>query len=139
MHSKSRFKNTNTALPMIVKGLAISLLVTAIMVCVCAKIVEAAAIPEDKMCNFAIASLGLSIAAGVAATPTKEKCPYVSLMVGFCYTAVLLAITALLFGGQYQYVGIKLISILIGSALGILLKFSCNTRKRRRRTKIPRR
>jgi len=70
----------------------------------------------------------------VAAGRIKHQRVAVCLLSGLVYFGILLSITALFFGGQYQAVGVTALLILGGSGTATLIGLQRNNGRKRRRT-----
>lgn len=79
------------------------------------------------------------IGAAIAVSKIKRKKGIVCLLSGICIYGILLAITALFFGGQYDGAGETALLIGCGSVLALILRPNGRNVKKRRRMKIPNR
>ena len=104
-------------------GVIVSMLVTLVGVAICATLISQEMISVGGEGYFNIAILVLSAICGSMAATGKrsEKRLHTSLLAGTIYMFVLLSMTALIFGGQYDRVGVTAIAILSGCILAVLL------------------
>lgn len=72
-------------------------------------------------CSIAVILLSSLLGAAVAAARIKRRRVYVCALSGVIYYAVLLAMTALFFGGQYQGMGVTALLVLAGCGAAALL------------------
>ena len=103
-----------------------------------AKLVDMEVLVPEKI-GYAIMVL-LIAAAWTGATASgrsiRRRILMVSLLSGGCYYTMLLAITALLFGGQYQGAGETALLILCGSLLPVLLQPNGRSARKGRKLKM---
>lgn len=114
-------KTTGTALSMpagLGMGTLISAGITLLGAMVVAWLVSRETIPESSVGYGTIVILLLSSILGswAAVKKVKRQRLVVSLLTGLCYFLLLLACTALFFGGQYSGIGVTAIVILASSA-----------------------
>ncbi len=109
-------------------GLAVSL----IGACILAWLISTEKIGHAALNNAVLIILLLSsaTAATVSTISAKQKRLLMCVLSGACYLVVLLASTALIFGGQYQGVGVTALAVLAG-CMGVCL-LGLNTGKRRK-------
>lgn len=137
----TKVKQTGKAVS-IPKGLLIgtlyALAVTLAGTSLIAKLVEIEALSPDKI-GYTIMVL-LIVAAWTGATVStysiKRRILLISLLSGGCYCTMLLATTALLFGGEYYGVGETVILIICGSMLPVLLQSYGRSGRKGRKIKI---
>lgn len=119
-------------------GCSISLGVTLIGAGVLAKLVDSETLAQEHM-GYGIMVV-LMIASWIGSLTSKgmikRQKVLIGLLSGLLYFGVLLAITALFFGGQYNGVGETGLLILCGSVLGILAGSHEKSIKRRGKVKI---
>lgn len=86
-------------------------------------------------CVMAMVLLSALAGAEVAVGKIKRRRVYVCAVSGVIYYGILLSMTALFFGGQYQGMGVTALLVLAGCAVVILLglKGESGARKRRRK------
>ena len=98
-------------------GAAVCIGVTVLCAAVGAAMISSGRIPESTMSYGALGTLALSSMAGALAGGWKiqEKRLYLCLLVAAVYVALLLAITATFFGGQYEGVGLSVIMAILGA------------------------
>ena len=104
-------------------GLAVSMFLTMIGAALVANLILSGKMGEEGIGYGATATLLLSSAAGawLAAILIKRRWMLVCLGAGGIYYLMLLAITAMFFGGQYQGMGVTALLVLGGSgAMGLL-------------------
>lgn len=118
-------------------GLLISAVVTIIGAMIVAWLVSHETLRESSIGYGTIGILLLSstLGAWVAVKRIKRQRMVVSLLAGLCYFLLLVAITALFFGGQYSGMGVTAIVITAGSAaVGLMgLKEEGRNKKRFKR------
>ena len=104
-------------------GLCVSIVITLCGSAVTAWLVSAEKMEAEQIGYAAAAILILSAAAGTATArkAVKIKALPVCAMMAAGYYLILLAVTALFFGGEYQGMGITAICILFGSSAAFLL------------------
>lgn len=122
-------------------GGAVSLGLTLILAAVIAKLVSAEKLPEENIGYGVMALLFVSSAVGaiVANNRIKRQKLLVSAIAGVVYLGILLSITALFFGGQYEAVGVTALLVMGGSLVTALLGWNGNRGGKRRKKKIPHR
>lgn len=119
-------KPTGTTMSM-PAGLAIggicSLLITVVLSAIVAKLTESEVIAQESIGYFVISILLISSVAGslVSFRKIQRRRLVVCLISGLIYYCVLLSITAMCFGGQYQGVGVTGMAILCGSCCAGLM------------------
>ena len=106
-----------------------------------AAVISAGTLPESAMGYIAMIVLFLSSLAGttVGAAGMNEKRLYICLSIVALYFAMLLAMTALFFGGQYDGVGASVLMLLPGAILGAMVGKGKGRYTNLRRSKIKRR
>lgn len=105
-------------------GLLFGWVITLLGALITAKLVDKEVLPEQGIGYGAMVTLIVSsfLSAKIAMTKIKRLKLQVSLMSGGLYLMTLMAVTALLFGGQYTAVGVTSILILCGCLLSVLPK-----------------
>ena len=100
-------------------ALLISMLVTLAGSAIAAALISSERIGEGAIGYASMLTLGLAALAGawIAVILVKRLRLQVAMIFGGCYYLLLLATTALLFGGQYQGMGVTAIVVLAASAL----------------------
>lgn len=98
-------------------GAAVCIGVTVLCTAVGAAMISSGTIPESAMGYGALGILTLSSMAGALTGGWKvqEKRLYLCLLVAALYVALLLAMTATFFGGQYEGVGLSVIMAVLGA------------------------
>lgn len=103
-------------------GLTVSLGVTLLLAVVSAKLVDIQWIGEKDIgyCAMVILMLAPFTGARAAQRKIKRQRLLVSLMSGGLYFLMLMGITALFFGGQYEAVGVTMLLVAGGTGLTLL-------------------
>lgn len=120
MYAKKKVTGTAMGIPGgLSLGILVSLLITLAGAALTAWLIASEKIGEGSIGYAAMVILAISSAIGalVAVHLVKRMRLQVCMMTGGCYYLTLLAMTALLFGGQYQGMGVSAIVILAGCAL----------------------
>lgn len=125
-------KVTGTAMSMplgIGIGCVISLFLTILGSGIVAKLISEEVLQETAIGYSAMGIILLASVSGtlVAVNKVKKRRLQVSMLVGAGYYLLLLAMTALFFGGQYQGMGVTALLVLAGSGTVILM----GTRKKK--------
>lgn len=123
MVSKRKSSGNASSMPGgIAVGTAASVMITFLGSVITAYLIERETIQEDGVGYAAVIILILASITGclVAAKRIKHQRMLVCMICGVCYFAVLLASTALVFGGQYAGVGATAITVL-GSSFAVAL------------------
>ena len=104
-------------------GVTVSMGVMLVGAAICATLISQEMITVGCEGYSAIAILVLSAICGAVAAIEKrsEKRLYTSLYVGMIYILALMSMTALIFDGQYERVGVTAIAILSGCVLAVIL------------------
>ena len=104
-------------------GALVSILTTILICAVSAHLISTEAIAEEQIGYCSIAALICSTILGAvtAVRKIKHKRLVVCILSGAVYYLILLSVTALFFGGQYQGMGVTLIVILLGSLAALLI------------------
>lgn len=118
-----------------------SLAVTLIFSAVLAKLVDAEAVAEESIGYGVMAILLLASFAGamVSFRRIKRQRLLVCMLSGVVYFGILLSITALFFGGQYEAVGVTGLLVLCGSATAALLGVREKRGGRKQKIRLPHR
>ena len=120
MYAKRKVTGTAMGIPGgIGLGLVVSLLITIAGAALTAWLIVSEKIGEGTIGYAAMVLLAIASATGalVAVALIKRLRLQICMLTGGCYYLALLAMTALLFGGQYQGMGVAAIVILAGCAL----------------------
>lgn len=120
MYRKKKISGTAMGLPVgIGLALLVSILITLAGSAVAALLVSSEKIGEGTIgyASMMILAMASLLGAWIAVMLVKRLRLQVAMLFGGCYYLLLLAMTALLFGGQYQGMGVTAIIILAGSAL----------------------
>ena len=137
-------KPTGTTMSM-PAGLAIggifSLIITLIMSAIVAKLIEGEVIAQRNVGYFVIGILLISTIVGalISFGRIKRRRMIVCLISGLIYYCILLSITALCFGGQYQGVAVTGLVILCGSCSAGLMGLRDKNMSRREKLGMLRR
>ena len=124
------------------KGVAIgvitSVMVTILSAAILAKLVDAKLLAEEKIGYVILVILLLAsyLAGKIAWTKTKRRRLMTCALAGGIYFGVLLSMTALFFGGQYESVGVTALLILAGIGLASLPSLQAGRGGRSRKIKI---
>ena len=122
-------------------GTGISMVMTLALAAGSAAAISAGTLPEAAMGYIAMVVLFLSSLVGttVGAAGMNEKRLYICLSIAALYFAMLLAMTALFFGGQYDGVGASVLILLPGAISGAMIRKGKGRYTNLRRSKIKRR
>lgn len=137
----ANIRNTGRAWPIssgLAAGAGVSIGVTVMISIVLALLVDAELISWESIGYGIMITVFLSSFLGsvTACTTIKRQRVVVSFLEGMIYIAVLLAITALFFGGQYQAVGETIILVIGGSGCASMIGAGKNTSIRKRKMKL---
>ena len=139
MVSERKLTGRATSIPAgLAFGAGVSIVTTIIICAVSAHLITKEVIGQNNMGYCAIiAMLTATILGGMTASgKVKRRKPTICLLSGGSYFTVLIAITALFFGGYYRGMGITFLVILIGScASALLVVRKKNTAPMRKRKK----
>lgn len=140
MPTESKMTGRAVSIP---KGLAvgavISMLATIIIAALGAHLIASEILPQEQIgyCSLTALITGSILGAIAASGKVKRRRLMVCLLNGLVYYMILLAITALFFGGQYQGMGVTLITICLGSlAAALITSRDKKERSKRGRKKI---
>ena len=136
-----KLAGSNSMMKSVAMGSAVSVVVAMITVSVFAALISAETITPAwaDYCSLASLLLSATVGSATAVRSATEKQLYLSLAVGGVYLLVLLAMTALLFGGQYRGVGVSAFVVFSGAILAVLIGQGRGNRSKSRRNKIRRR
>lgn len=120
-------------------GALVSVGITAALSALAAWLILSGWIPEDSVgyCAMVILLLASAAGAAMAIVRTKRLRFQMGIAAGGIYYAILLAVTALFFGGIYHGMGVTALMVLCGCGLVILLgpgkqnRAWCRKRKKR--------
>ena len=131
----------NTVATRLAIGALISMGITIACTAVSAALVSAGTVPENAIScvGMIILLLGSFGGAAMGARNMQEKRLYFCVGTGAVYFAILLAITALFFEGQYTGVGLTAVTVLAGTMIAALLGGGKGKQRNLRRSKIKRR
>lgn len=120
-------------------GGLISILVTTSIAALLAKLVDIGKIPWDWIGYGTMILLFLSafLGAATANRVIRRQRFVISIMSGLVYFGILLSVTALFFGGQFEAVGVTGLLILAGCGCAGLLNFEEKRGGKRRKPKKP--
>ena len=119
-------------------GIAVSLLVMVISIAIFTGLIRSERITEGASgyCTVCIHLLSIIIGACVASKEEKGNAIWISLLLALMYSIVLIAMTAIIFGGQYQGISATVFVILTGCAIPVIMgKWRLNVGKARRSRK----
>lgn len=116
-------------------GGAVSLGITILGAVIAGKLLDGEVIPQSAIGYAAMAILLLASLAGAltACGKIKRQRLVVCLASGGIYYALLLSMTALFFGGQYNGMGVTALMVLAGCGLSILMESRSEGKGRRKR------
>ena len=119
-------KVTGTAVSMpmgIGIGCGISMILTILGAGLAAKLISAEVLRENAIGYGAMMIILISsiAGAGIAVNKVKKRMLQVSVLVGMFYYALLLAMTALFFGGKYQGMGVTALLVMAGCGVVVLM------------------
>lgn len=122
-------------------GGCVSLTVTILGSILAANLVLRELLPESSVgyCAMIILLVSSYLGATVSVGRIKHRKLYVCVLTGVIYYGLLLAITALFFGGQYQGMGVTALVVAAGCAAAILIGMNGRKRRSNRMHKIKRR
>lgn len=131
-------KRTGRALSIpegLIYGVCMSIGITLAGISLAAKMIEGELLEESAIGYAVMIILLLASCAGAMIAQSKIKRRYllVSSLSALIYAAVLLCITAIFFGGQYEAVGVTVLLILGGCTLAVLLKMGPGRGAKRRK------
>lgn len=139
MHRKIALKKDKNNLGRNVSyGIAVSLLVMVITIAIFAGLIKSERITEGASgyCTVCIHLLSIIIGACVASKEEKGNILRISLLLALVYCAVLIAMTAIVFGGQYQGISATIFVILTGCVIPVIMgKWRLNVGKAHRSRK----
>ena len=124
MTTNRKVTGTAVTMPMGVGiGCGISMILTILGAAVVAKLISAEILKETAVGYGAMMIILTATICGgaVAVNKVKKRILQVSILVGGVYFVLLMAMTALFFGGQYQGMGVTALLILGGSGVVILM------------------
>ena len=119
-------------------GILASLLVMVITIAIFTGLIRSERITEGASgyCTVCIHLLSIIIGACVASKEEKGNVLRISLLLALVYCAVLIAMTAIVFGGQYQGISATIFVILTGCVIPVIMgKWRLNVGKARRSRK----
>lgn len=104
-------------------GAAVSMAVTILIAAIGAQMVLSETVSQDRIGYFSMAALltGTILGGISAANKIKRKKLTVCMMSGGIYLLILLGITALFFGGQYEGFAVTAITVALGSICAALI------------------
>ena len=122
----------------LVAGVLCELVLTLIISVVSAYLVSAEFVSQDKIGYCAIAVLIMSSIVGTTVTIKRiKKMPIqMAAINGLLFYGLLLAMTALFFGGQYDGMGITLLVVALGSGVGGIMASRKSNRRKQKYYKI---
>ncbi len=104
-------------------GALISMIITIIVAAIGAHLMISEMVSHEQIgyCSIAALLSGTILGAMVSSRMVKRRRLIVCLLSGLTYSLILLSITALFFGGQYEGVIVTFVTICIGSVAAALL------------------
>ena len=121
-------------------GAGISLLTTIAGSWMFAYLISTEKLPQSGIgyCAMAIILLSSLLGASVSAHRIKRRLLYVCILSGLIYYMILLSMTALFFGGQYQAMGVTALLVTggVGTAALLCLRGGGGPHRRKRRKKL---
>lgn len=104
-------------------GAAVSVAVTIAISLLGADLIMREILPQDRIgyCSMAALLSGTILGAVTATNKIKHRKLLICMLSGCIYFCILLASTALFFGGQYEGFAVTLITVLLGSMASALL------------------
>lgn len=135
MVANRKVTGTAVSIPVgIAWGVGIALMISVIGALLFSKMVDSQVLPENGIGYIAMSVILASSAIGawVAGATIKHRRLLVCLLSGAVYYALLLAMTALLFGGQYQGMGVTALLVVAGCGSAALLNPSGRPKQRTR-------
>lgn len=119
-------------------GIAVSLFVMLACSALLAKLISMEIIGEENtvICTGVTLLLSAAAGTGTATSGQKENKIYIGLANGSMYSAILLLITAVALGGQYQGVLVSVILILCASIMPAILFKNKTKHSKSRRSKM---
>ena len=101
-----------------ITGVACSFLVTMVVTAIFAAMISKKLIPEERIDYCTVVILLVSTIAGAVIAISKcDKRVLTGIYIGIAYLAMLLTLTAILFGGEYQRIGVTSSIVLIAAML----------------------
>ena len=115
-------------------GAAVSMVVTIIIAAIGANLVMNQILPQE---NIGYCSLFALLAGGItgaitASAKVKHRKLVVCLLSGLVYYVILLSMTALFFGGQYEGMGVTLITVAIATVAAAMISSREGKQKKHR-------
>lgn len=131
---KKEEKNT---VQRIIVGITAGIIITLLGVGLAAIMIARGIVQESGTAYCAIAILLLSAvtASRIAALNYSGIKIWISLATGLTYSAILLAVTALFFDGQYRGIGVTIMVVLSGCTMAAIMKNKGNNMRKLRRNK----
>ncbi len=116
-------------------GSAVSVLGTVLGAMIAAKMIDTGTMEHNRIGYAVLVTLLMSafMGATVAAKKVKRQMVMTCILSGSMYFVILLSITALFFGGQYEAVGVTALLVFGGSLLAVLLLARPKNMNRRRK------
>lgn len=104
-------------------GALVSMIVTVLIAAIGAHLIISEMLPQDKIgyCSIAALLCGAILGALTASGKVKHRKLLVCLLSGMVYFLMLLATTALFFGGQYEGIGVTFVTVSLGSIAAALI------------------
>ena len=132
-------KGRNSMPKGIIAGVIGSVLVTFASVTIFSGMILREIISEESKGYCAVAILLASVTTGSSIAISKSSNRVrTSLYIGIIYSTILLTVTAILFGAQYQGVGVTIFVVIIGCILTVMLQKNSSKNFKFRKNKIRR-
>lgn len=128
-----------TSLPIgLALGAAVSMGVTLMISFIGAQLILSEVMDQGLIgyCSLAALLLGAIMGAMTSAAKVQRRRMLVCLLSGLVYFCILLSVTALFFGGQYEGVAVSFVTVTLGSIGAALLHGEGKRRNHHRRKKI---
>jgi len=118
-------------------GAAVSMAATIAISFIGAQLIMNEVIAQEQIgyCSLAALLTGTILGAVTSARKVKHRKLVVCLLSGGVYLLILLATTALIFGGQYEGLATTCLTVMIGSVAALLIQNRDGKQKNRRRRK----
>ena len=111
----------DSRLKRMIAGITGSVLTTMMVTAIFAGMISKKIIPEEKLGYCTVAVLLISVIAGNKIGTSKcDNKTVTSVCLGTAYLAILLILTAIFFGAQYQGLGVTIIIVLVGCVLAAM-------------------
>lgn len=118
-------------------GAGVSILVTVLVSLIGAQMIMSEILPQEQIgyCSMAALLSGTILGAVTASAKVKHRKLLVCTLSGGVFLCILLAVTALFFGGQYEGFGVTAITVVIGCGAAAILANGKGTRQPKQKRK----